>query len=942
MEITKNKRLYALSALLILATILFSVILLKSSSSAIAVVLLGLTSLFNITILWFFIKELITSYSSIHELKKHSEYLRVTLNSIEEGVITTDVNGNIQNMNPSASRLTQWQESETIGLPLETVYNVVNESTGKPIENIVHRILRDGKPIEFENNTILFKKNAQRIIISNSGSPINAENGTIVGSVLVFKDISQRKYEQEELINANKHLQSILNQSLDIICTANELFEFITMNAASETLLGFTPEEMIGKSFMDFIVEEDKGKTLDVAVKIANGEFQTNFENRFIHKDGSEVPLIWSSKWDDKTKMFYALARDGRQKISAEKKLLESERRYRAMIEKSADLKALFDRSGSFLFVSPSFLKGLGYTHEEVSKMTLKDITHPKEYENLKSQFLSISEFSGTTFQSPFRLMHKTGEWRYCEGSVTNHIDVPGIHAFVTNFRDITEIRKSNEAIKLLNNRMLLVSQSAGFGIWDWDIQRNILLWDDEMHKIYNSNPKDFKQKNEEWVSAIHPEDRDRVLDEINVIIQKDNTLDSEYRIVWKDGTIRYLKSTTIVERDEDGIAIRLTGINEDITERKLAEIQLKQNEQFSLGVLNSLSSEIAVIDHNGVIVAVSETWKEFSASNNRLEMGNTLVGANYLEVCKKSASEGDEDAMTVLNGIQLVIDRKLPEFYGEYPCHAPPEKRWFSMRVTNFDSEADLVVVEHQNITALKLAEFEKEKMTYDLIQRNKNIEQFSYILSHNMRAPLANILGFSELMQFEDNSVEEVKEIVVKMSESANILDTIIKDLNKILQVGNQLSENKEDVDLNVLVEDIKISIANIFENQNVVLETDFTSIQSLSTVRVYMHSIFYNLIYNSIKYKQKDIDPVISIKSKLTENGVQLLFKDNGIGIDMEKHGENVFGLYRRFHPEIKGKGIGLYMVKSQVEALGGTIHIQSEVNKGTEFKIFLNRF
>ncbi|HYV94396.1 MAG TPA: ATP-binding protein [Chitinophagales bacterium] len=103
-------------------------------------------------------------------------------------------------------------------------------------------------------------------------------------------------------------------------------------------------------------------------------------------------------------------------------------------------------------------------------------------------------------------------------------------------------------------------------------------------------------------------------------------------------------------------------------------------------------------------------------------------------------------------------------------------------------------------------------------------------------------------------------------------------------------------------------------------------------------YLHSIFYNLISNSLIYRKHDIPPVIKIKSHKLKDTIELLFKDNGMGIDLEKNGNQVFGLYKRFHSKnTDGKGMGLYMVKTQVEALGGKISIESEVNKGTTFKI-----
>jgi signal transduction histidine kinase len=119
-----------------------------------------------------------------------------------------------------------------------------------------------------------------------------------------------------------------------------------------------------------------------------------------------------------------------------------------------------------------------------------------------------------------------------------------------------------------------------------------------------------------------------------------------------------------------------------------------------------------------------------------------------------------------------------------------------------------------------------------------------------------------------------------------------------------------------------------------------TSFDPARRISTIRSYLQSIFYNLISNSIKYKRPDTNPEIRITSSLTDNGVRLVFSDNGMGIDLGTQGTKVFGLYKRFHPNTaEGKGMGLFMVKTQVETLGGEISIKSEVNKGTEFTIEL---
>ncbi len=234
--------------------------------------------------------------------------------------------------------------------------------------------------------------------------------------------------------------------------------------------------------------------------------------------------------------------------------------------------------------------------------------------------------------------------------------------------------------------------------------------------------------------------------------------------------------------------------------------------------------------------------------------------------------------------------------------------------------------------------AEVKEQKITADLVQRNKDLEQFAYIVSHNLRAPVANIVGVTNVLMEEKLEEEEKAEFMRALSASVKKLDATITDLNQILQVRNHVNENKERVVFADIVDDIKSGIGAALNDSFVMITTDFSEVGEMATLKSYIQSIFYNLISNSIKFRKQDLAPVIEIKSRKHPGKIELTFKDNGIGIDLEKKSNYVFGLYKRFHPgHAEGKGMGLFMVKTQVETLGGKISVASKVNEGTEFKI-----
>ncbi len=235
--------------------------------------------------------------------------------------------------------------------------------------------------------------------------------------------------------------------------------------------------------------------------------------------------------------------------------------------------------------------------------------------------------------------------------------------------------------------------------------------------------------------------------------------------------------------------------------------------------------------------------------------------------------------------------------------------------------------------------AEVQRDKMAMDIIKRNEELEQFAYIISHNLRGSVASLQGLFSIWDPEERTKHEQKYIYEGIKASIQKMDEVIKDINFILKVKNEANENKEPVKLANLVKDIKLGIYTSILAEKVKIKCDFDQAESVVSIKGYMHSIFYNLISNSIKYKKVDEPPLIRISSRLTDTDIEIIFEDNGVGIDLDKHGDKIFGLYKRFNNEKEGKGMGLFLVKTQVESMGGTIEVKSKLGEGSCFIIRL---
>lgn len=250
-------------------------------------------------------------------------------------------------------------------------------------------------------------------------------------------------------------------------------------------------------------------------------------------------------------------------------------------------------------------------------------------------------------------------------------------------------------------------------------------------------------------------------------------------------------------------------------------------------------------------------------------------------------------------------------------------QKRQLLIRNQNLQSE----LVEANNILT---------ETNTELIKHNNELRQFSFSVSHNLRAPVASLLGLISLVDPKSISGENV-EIFKHIQASCENLDNIIKDLIKIIDIRHDIFHIRQ----KILLEDEFKTIHDILENEiythHVAFRNDFSKCEIIYSVKPMIHSILYNLISNSIKYRSLDQLPVIEISSEEDENHFTLTVKDNGLGIDLNVYKDDVFKLYRRFHRHVEGRGLGLYLVKLQCEALGGRILVESELNKFTRFTL-----
>jgi signal transduction histidine kinase len=256
---------------------------------------------------------------------------------------------------------------------------------------------------------------------------------------------------------------------------------------------------------------------------------------------------------------------------------------------------------------------------------------------------------------------------------------------------------------------------------------------------------------------------------------------------------------------------------------------------------------------------------------------------------------------------------------------------------VTDKEGEHSHWISIQRDVTVEKEREKEREQLIRELTQNNKDLKQFSYITSHNLRAPLSNLTGLLNLIEEIPIEDSELKEIINGFSKSTHLLNETINDLVKVIIIKDNPSVQKEKLFIKDVFENVFNQLSFLISSNKPILKINLEVETIFDINKSYLESIFLNLLTNAINYREPSRQLRITIATKVEDNNLFMTFKDNGIGIDLEKNNDKIFGLYQRFHNYPESKGLGLYLVKSQVESMGGTISVDSIVGKGTTFTI-----
>jgi PAS domain S-box-containing protein len=536
-------------------------------------------------------------------------------------------------------------------------------------------------------------------------------------------------------------------------------------------------------------------------------------EYRLICKDGEIIYVRTMGviqRQADSAPIVFATVQDISERKQAELALRESEERFHSVFEQQFQFMAILSPDGRILEINDLPLSVTKYSKEDYLGKYFWEApawSHMPEWQiKIKEQVQQAADAAEPVQTEDF-FQTADGEIRITTAAYSAIRDAnQRLRYILIQATDITEqklaeeaLRDAKEALSEISQRFQISTKAAQIGIWEWDLEADVLIWDDIMYQLYRIKPEDFSGDIGAWRSSIHPDDQERIIQEIKRAAKEHKTFSSEFRIFWPNQLVRHIKVMASMQRNESGRLARMIGTNWDITKEKEAEQQ--------------------------------------------------KIRASQLEL-------------------------------------------------------------------------------------KNKELEQFAYVASHDLREPLRTIIGFVEVLQKHLAPIEDrkTKQYMDFISQAADRMNDLIRGLLDYSLIGRNKKLTR--IDCNVLLH-------AVIEDLNAQVERTRTtfSIGALPTIMGFeteLRVLFQNLISNAIKFRKEEVTPVIEVSAEHKEEYWEFMVKDNGIGIE-ERYQEKIFVIFQRLNPRAnyEGSGIGLAHCQKIVDLHGGKIWLQSMLGQGSTF-------
>jgi len=621
------------------------------------------------------------------------------------------------------------------------------------------------------------------------------------------------------------------------------------------------------------------------------------------------------------------MSTEGTQREGSEAALNESEERFQAIFAQAAVGIAQIGLDGAWLLVNSRFCQMLGYSEAELRRKTLQYITHPDDNDESLAgrRQLLAGEISSHTMEKRYIRQDGTIFWgRLHRSLVRDHDNLPKY--FIAVVEDITEKIHAERALRDSEQRLMLAQSAAQVGVWDRNLRVNEILISGEYDRLYGLSPGHRPLTYEEWLSLIHPEDRERVRNLMRDTIERTHVWDAEFRVVWPDGSVHWLLGKGTVFLDNSGRPARIIGVNLDITERKQAAAALVESEERFRNMADTAPVMIWVAGTDKLCTFFSKRCLEFTGQSIEQKIGDGWVAGVHPDdregfLARYSSSfDARQEFQTVF---------RLRRADGEY-------RSMLTVGAPRFTPGGVFAGFIGSCVDITELRRTQEEVLAR---QKLESLGVLAGGIAHDFNNLLGGILAEAELVESDlaaglpaGEEITRIKAVAIRGAE-------IVREL--MIYAGQDQATLAEPVDLSRLVEEL-LELLKVSISKKVVLQVDLDkNLPAVLGNAPQIRQVLMNLVINASEAIGEQAGAIHVVTSRLTESPgsgqyVRLEVSDTGCGMTEEAKAK-IFDPF--FTTKFVGRGLGLAVVQGIVRDHGGTIDVVSAPGQGATFEVLL---
>jgi PAS domain S-box-containing protein len=741
----------------------------------------------------------------------------------------------------------------------------------------------------------------------------------------------------------NSNLKNIVYQQVELgVVFQNTAGEITECNHYAEKLLGLKKDEIQGKTSLS-----DNWKAIDLEGKPLPGEKHpamvalktktkvinfkqgifNSYHNKYVWLNVTSMPLF-----DNKDKLIGVLSTfdDITEEVETKVSLNEAE----------SKLQTIINEIDEVVFSYELPLKKLSYISENAKEFFgVKDLTffedyywrykmvHPNSIKTIDNLYQQIDESGWYNAEYKIVLPNKSEKWINTRGKVIKNVKGEPIR-FDGLISDITDRKLAEIALKASEENYKFLVENIPDILFKFNLEGELLYISPSVEGILGYPPSFFQNKN--FAEIVHPDDLAISAKHFESILKGgSNYSNQRYRIFHKNGQIRWHSSTSYLLKDEQGNPIGISGIATDITDIVNYENQLIENETRFRNLIENSHDIAFQFTLDGKLTYLSPAFEKILGYKIEDKLGGKFDPMVHPDDVPKLYSELEK---RVQNREQLTYyEYRVLDSKGKY--------LWFS---GNFSAKIENnKVVGFQGFTKYihkkKIQELKEKELVKQITNQNEQLKNYAKIVSHNLRTHAQNISITTEMLKVNDPQLTERLHFQL-LEKSTKSFSSTIEDLTEIakLNLGEKLPF--ENICIENKVKKVISIVGNLAEAKGVKIMFDDSKEHYIKGIRVYLESVITNLITNAIKYADAEKENSF-VKIEIWEDSetIFIAFKDNGLGIDLEKNKSKIFSLYKTFHGNKDARGIGLFITKNQVEAMGGSILVESTPKIGSTFTL-----